>query len=60
LSAEQETTLCNWIPEQEACSYAPSHVSTREIAGYMLLITGDTKPLGQKWVSTFRKQNPQI
>ena len=60
LSLEQESTLCSWILDQEACGYAPSHAPMREMAGLMLSIGGDSKPLGRKWVPAFMKRNPSI
>jgi hypothetical protein len=60
LSPHQENCLCDWIKEQEACGYAPSHARAREMATLMLTLSGDTKPLGKKWVPTFMKRNRQI
>jgi len=59
LSPEQEE-LCDWIVEQEACGYAPSHKRSREMVILMLKLSGDEKPLGKRWISNFIKRNPRI
>jgi len=58
LSPDQESCLCDWIIDQEACGYAPSHTRTREMATLMLAMTGDTETYGKKWISHFMKRNP--
>lgn len=60
LSPDQESCLCDWIINQEACGYAPSHTRTREMATLMLTMAGDTEALGKKWISHFMKRNPRI
>jgi len=60
LSKDQESCLCDWIMDQERCGYAPSHSWAKEMASLFLVLTGDTKPLGKKWVPHFVKRNPCI
>jgi hypothetical protein len=60
LSPEQENILSDWIIDQEASGYAPSHARVREIATLMLGISGDTKPPGKIWVNTFIKRNSRV
>ena len=60
LSPDQESCLCHWIMDQEACGYAPSHTSTREMATLMLTMVGDTEALGKKWISHFMKRNSHV
>jgi len=60
LSPEQEKALSNWVLQQEACGYAASHARAREMAIFILKFSGDTTPLGKKWVASFRKRNPSI
>ena len=60
LFPDQDTCLCDWIIDQEACGYAPSHTRTREMATLMLTMAGDTEALGKKWISHFMKRNPCV
>ena len=59
VSPEQDQ-LCGWISEQEACGYAPTHKLVREIAVFMLKVSGDDEPLGKRWVQNFLKRNPRV
>ena len=60
VSPEQEDQLCGWIREQEACGYSPTHKRVREIAVFMLKVSGDDEPLGKRWVQNFLKRNPRV
>jgi len=60
LSPEQEKALSDWILEQEACGYAPLHARAREMATFILKFSGDTTPLGKKWVAGFMERNSSI
>ena len=60
LFPDQESCLCEWIIDQEACGYAPSHTRTREMATLMLTMAGDTEALGKKLISHFMKRNPRV
>jgi len=36
--------------------HPPSHAQTREMATEICLANGDTAPLGQQWVTQFRRR----
>jgi hypothetical protein len=50
----------DWILEQEAQGFPPSHARARQMASRILRIKGDTKELGNKWVNHFIKRNPRV
>ncbi|GAD91656.1 hypothetical protein PTT_07266 [Paecilomyces variotii No. 5] len=60
LSCEQEDLLADWMIQQDAQGLAPSHARTREMATRILRANGDTRPLGQAWVTKFLKRKPQL
>ena len=54
---KQEEYLVNWIFDEDARVYPPTHARTREMAGIILATKGDHKPLGKGWISSFLKRN---
>jgi hypothetical protein len=60
LTPLQEEFLVEWILEEDARGYAPSHARAREMAERVLRSNGDTKPLGKRWVSSFIHRNPRV
>ena len=60
LTPEQETFLVDWILEEDSRAQPPSHLRVREMASRILLMNGDTEPLGQLWVPHFIARNPRV
>jgi hypothetical protein len=60
LTSPQEEFLVQWIQEEEARGYSPSHARAREMATRVLRANGDTKPLGKKWITHFIARHPEI
>jgi hypothetical protein len=60
LSTEQEKRLANWILQQEALNYAPTHAQVRVIATDVLKRAGDDEPLGKKWTTHFLNRHPEL
>ena len=60
LSLLQEEFLVDWILEQDQHGYPPSHARAREMAARILLLNGDTAPLGNRWIQKFIKRNPRV
>jgi hypothetical protein len=60
LTSPQEDFLVQWILEEEARGYPPSHARAREMASRILKANGDTKPLGKKWITHFIGRHPEI
>jgi hypothetical protein len=60
LSPEQESFLAEWILEQHAQGFSPSHPRVREMALRILQINGDAKPLGANWTRGFLQRNPHV
>lgn len=60
LTPEQEEFLVEWILEEEARGYAPSHPRVREMASRILQMNGDTTPVGKRWIQHFIQRNPRV
>ncbi|KAM4054341.1 Tc5 transposase DNA-binding domain-containing protein [Hirsutella rhossiliensis] len=60
LSREQEKHLCKWVLAQAALGLPPTHYQLREFAGRIIVASGDPRPLGKHWVSSFLARNPEI
>ncbi|TIA14070.1 hypothetical protein D6C80_05872 [Aureobasidium pullulans] len=60
LSIRQEEFLVEWILEQDAQGFPPTHARTREMATRILRINGDNQELGNKFVTKFIRDNPRI
>ena len=60
LTPEQEDYLVQWILEEDARAFPPSHARTREMASRILKMNGDHKPIGKHWIAAFLKRNPRV
>jgi hypothetical protein len=60
LSIRQEKFLVDWILEQEAQGFPPSHARCREMATQILYMNGDTQELGKRFVAKLIRDNPRI
>jgi hypothetical protein len=60
LTPAQEEFIADWVLEEDARGYAPTHARTREMAQRLLRANGDLRPLGKKWVTTFIHRNPRV
>jgi len=60
LTRNQEDHLATWILRQEALGYAPSHSQIRACVLGLLQRLGDTKELGQNWVSRYIERRPEL
>ncbi|THY13395.1 hypothetical protein D6D01_08363 [Aureobasidium pullulans] len=56
----QEAFLVEWILEQEAQGFPPSHARAREMATRILRMNGDTRPLGKRWLQKFIRDTPSV
>jgi 4-hydroxybenzoate polyprenyltransferase len=52
--------LAEWIHTQVALGLPPTHVQLYAFAERVLVVKGDIKPLGKRWVNQFIKRNPSI
>jgi hypothetical protein len=60
LTSLQEESLAEWILEEEARGYPPTHVRAQEMASCVLRSNGDSRPLGKRWIRSFIQRNPRI
>jgi hypothetical protein len=60
LTPEQETFLVQWILEEDARAFPPSHARAREMANRILRMNGDHTPVGKHWMAAFLKRNPRV
>ena len=60
LTPEQEDFLVQWILEEDARAFPPSHARAREMANRILRMNGDHRPLGKHWMAAFLKRNPRV
>jgi len=58
LSPVQEQRLTDWVLTQEALGLGPTHTQIRQLAGRVLDARGDAKPLGKRWMDSFKRRNP--
>jgi DDE superfamily endonuclease/Tc5 transposase DNA-binding domain/helix-turn-helix, Psq domain len=57
---EQETFLVDWILENDAQGFPPTHARMREMAARVLRLQGDSTPLGKNWITRFLQRNPRV
>lgn len=60
LTPDQEVFLVEWILEEDARAYPPSHARAREMANRILRMNGDQNPVGKKWLAHFIRRNPRV
>lgn len=60
LTQLQEEFLTDWILEEDARGYPPSHARAREMASRILRSNGNNQPLGRKWISSFITRNSRV
>jgi hypothetical protein len=60
LTPEQEEFLVQWILEEDARAFPPSHARAREMANRILRMNGDHRPVGKHWMAAFLKRNPRV
>jgi hypothetical protein len=60
LTPDQEVFLVEWMLEEDARAYPPSHARAREMANRILRMNGDQNPVGKKWLSHFVRRNPRV
>ena len=60
LSRAQEDHLAAWVLTQEALGVPLTHAQIKEFAQRLLVLKGDDKPLGKRWIQAFLKRNPII
>jgi hypothetical protein len=58
LSKVQEEHLSTWVLAQEALGVPLTHGQIRQFAGRILVIKGDHKELGKRWMEGFLRRNP--
>jgi 4-hydroxybenzoate polyprenyltransferase len=58
LSKIQEEHLSTWVLAQEALGVPLTHGQIREFASRLLVIKGDYKKLGKRWIEGFLRRNP--
>lgn len=60
LSNSQERRIVEWIIRQESLGYAPAASVVRAIVISVLEKMGDIRPLGKKWMHSFKSRHPLI
>ncbi|KAF6786836.1 hypothetical protein CSOJ01_15337 [Colletotrichum sojae] len=60
LSPEDEKALVGWITVQGQLGWAPTHQQVRNLASRIVVSSGDTRPLGRKWMEGFLRRHPSI
>ena len=60
LTPEQEEFLVQWILEEDARAFPPSHARAREMANRILRMNGDHRPVGKHWMAAFLKRNTRV
>jgi hypothetical protein len=58
LSKMQEKHLFTWVLAEEALGVLLTYGQIREFASRLLVIKGDHKVLGQRWMKGFLRRNP--
>jgi Tc5 transposase DNA-binding domain len=58
LSKAQEDHLANWVLTQEALRVPLTHAQIKEFAQRLLVLKGDDKMLGKRWIQAFLRRNP--
>jgi hypothetical protein len=59
-SVLQEKFLLDWILEQEAQGFPPTHARTRDMATQIIRMHGDTKELGKRFIPKLILDDPRI
>lgn len=60
LSPPQEDFLVQWILDEDTRMQPPSHARVREMAGRILVMNGDSAPLGKMWLKSFLSRQPRV
>lgn len=60
LSDTAEKRIVDWILKQERLGYAPTASAVKKVVSRLLLLKGDLRPLGKKWVQNFRKRHAEL
>ncbi|RMZ67342.1 transposase [Pyrenophora seminiperda CCB06] len=60
LTPKQEDFLVQWIIEEDARDFPPSHARAREMANRILRMNGEHAPIGKHWMAAFLKRNPRV
>ena len=60
LSRAQENHLADWAIAQEALGVPLTHAQIKEFGQRLLVLKGDNKPLGKRWMQAFLKRNPVL
>jgi hypothetical protein len=60
LTPDQEEFLVQWILEEDARAFPPSHARAREMANRILRMNGEAQPVGKNWMAAFLKRNPRV
>jgi hypothetical protein len=60
LTSAQEEFLVEWILEEDAHGFPPSHACAQEKASWILRMNGDDAPLGKVWIPHFLQRNPRV
>jgi hypothetical protein len=58
LSRVQEDHLSNWVLTQEALGVPLTYSQIKEFAQRLLILKGDYKSLGKRWMQAFLRRNP--
>lgn len=60
LTPDQEEFLADWILEEDARGYPPSHARARDMANRILRMNRDPRTVGQDWIVYFIRRNPRV
>ena len=60
LSRVQEDHLANWVLTQEALGVPLTYTQIKEFAQRLLILKGDYKSLGKRWIQAFLQRNPTL
>ena len=60
LTPTQENYLADWVIEQDAQGYPPTHARLREMGFRIAAKNGDNSALGHDWSHGFLRRNPRI
>ncbi|KAJ3466488.1 hypothetical protein MRS44_004052 [Fusarium solani] len=60
LSHALEKELCDWLRVQDALGTPLTHFQIRQLVQRVLLVQGDSRPLGKHWIDRFIARNQRI
>ena len=60
LAPSQEEFLAEWILEEAARGFPPSHPRVREMAQRIIRMNGRSGCVGQSWIRNFLRRNPRV